>query len=98
MPSAWDLDDAHVEGAENDNYNLNHKHALATFVSERPRASVHSREWRKIMNGDPVEINPSLGHGLKIQTVDEYVHVSQNSRRRVLRHNNTTHSNTFLTK
>ena len=72
MPSAWDLDDAHVEGAENDNYNLNHKHALATFVSERPRASVHSREWRKIMNGDPVEINPSVGSGLKCMTIDEW--------------------------
>ena len=31
-----------------------------------PKASVHSVEWRKIMNGDPVEINPCLGNGLKI--------------------------------
>ena len=37
-----------------------------------PKASVHSVEWRKIMNGDPVEINPSLGNGLKIMTVDEW--------------------------
>jgi hypothetical protein len=24
------------------------------------------------MNGDPVEINPSVGHGMKIMTVDEW--------------------------
>ena len=24
------------------------------------------------MNGDPVEINPSIGHGLKIMTIDEW--------------------------
>ena len=36
-----------------------------------PTAFVHSREWAKIMRGDPVEINPSIGNGLKIMTVDE---------------------------
>jgi hypothetical protein len=43
-----------------------------TAVGDKPKARVHSREWQKIMNGDPVEINPSLGHGYKIMTVDEW--------------------------
>lgn len=45
---------------------------IVTFVGENPKALVHSREWQKIMNGDPVEINPSVGHGMKIMTVDEW--------------------------
>jgi hypothetical protein len=45
---------------------------IYTEVNADPKASVHSVEWRKIMNGDPVEINPSLGNGLKIMTVDEW--------------------------
>lgn len=32
-------------------------------VNADPKATVHSVEWRKIMNGDPVEINPSIGAG-----------------------------------
>merc|ERR1711934_1201880 len=46
--------------------------SVETDINAKPRAFVHSREWKKIMNGDPVEINPSVGHGLKIMTVDEW--------------------------
>jgi len=45
---------------------------IFTDVNPNPRALVHSREWAKIMNGDPCEINPSIGSGLKIMTVDEW--------------------------
>jgi len=31
-----------------------------------------TRVWRR-RAGDPVEINPSVGHGLKIMTVDEWI-------------------------
>lgn len=43
-----------------------------TEVNSSPKADVHQREWRKIMNGDPVEINPSVGSGLKCMTIDEW--------------------------
>ena len=45
---------------------------IYTEVNADPKAFVHSREWAKIMRGDPVEINPSIGNGLKIMTVDEW--------------------------
>lgn len=45
---------------------------IYTEVNADPKATVHSTEWRKIMRGDPVEINPSVGSGLKIMTVDEW--------------------------
>jgi hypothetical protein len=45
---------------------------IYTEVNADPKASVHATEWRKIMTGDPVEINPSVGSGLKIMTVDEW--------------------------
>lgn len=38
-------------------------------VNESPRALVHRAEWNKIMNGDPVEINPSMGSGYKVNTI-----------------------------
>merc|ERR1711879_404631 len=41
-------------------------------VNNDPRAIVHRAEWRKIMSGDPVEINPSMGSGFKIMTVEEW--------------------------
>jgi len=53
-------------------YCTNLRASVETEINENPRAFVHSREWKKIMNGDPVEINPSVGHGLKIMTVDEW--------------------------
>mmetsp|Transcript_39967 Transcript_39967/g.55557 ORF Transcript_39967/g.55557 Transcript_39967/m.55557 type:complete len:154 (+) Transcript_39967:170-631(+) len=45
---------------------------IVTFINEAPKALVHSREWKKIMIGDPVEINPSVGSGYKIMTIDEW--------------------------
>ena len=53
-------------------YNKNLRAEIETDVNEKPRARVHSVEWRKIMMGEPVEINPSIGHGYKIMTVDEW--------------------------
>merc|ERR1712017_52476 len=53
-------------------YCTNLRASVETDINENPRAFVNSREWKKIMNGDPVEINPSVGHGLKIMTVDEW--------------------------
>ena len=53
-------------------YNTNLRADMVTEVNEKPKARVHSVEWRKVMSGDPVEINPSVGHGYKIMTVDEW--------------------------
>ena len=59
-------------GEEPPKYNTNLRAPIETDVNANPRAAVHSKEWKKIMNGDPVEINPSVGHGMKIMTVDEW--------------------------
>ena len=48
-------------------YNTNLRADIKSSVGEDPKARVHSREWVKIMNGDPVEINPSVGFGYKVQ-------------------------------
>ncbi|KAK9812882.1 hypothetical protein WJX72_005182 [[Myrmecia] bisecta] len=53
-------------------YNTDLRAEITTVVGEKPRARVHSREWAKIMQGVPVEINPSIGHGYKIMSVDEW--------------------------
>lgn len=53
-------------------YNANLKAPVYTEVNDSPKARVHQVEWRKIMTGDPVEINPSIGHGYKVMTVDEW--------------------------
>lgn len=53
-------------------YNRNLRASVKTEVNETPKAKVHQVEWNKIMQGDPVEINPSIGHGYKIMTVDEW--------------------------
>ena len=50
-------------------YNLNLRGDVHVEVREAPYMR---KEWHKIMNGDPVEINPSFGHGYKIMTVDEW--------------------------
>lgn len=48
-------------------YNTNLRADIKSSVGDDPKARVHSREWMKIMNGDPVEINPSVGFGYKVQ-------------------------------
>ncbi|CAK0783986.1 hypothetical protein CVIRNUC_007189 [Coccomyxa viridis] len=53
-------------------YNTNLRAEIETDVNTAPRARVHSVEWRKIMTGEPVEINPSIGHGFKIMPVSEW--------------------------
>ena len=45
---------------------------VETQTSERPMVKVHAREWDKVMAGEPVEINPSVGHGYRIMSVDEW--------------------------
>ena len=45
---------------------------IYTEVNPSPKATVHQREWRKILNGDQVEINPSVGAGLKVMTINEW--------------------------
>ncbi len=61
------------EGEENAQHYLKDLRApMETHVSASPRAAVHQVEWRKIMAGDPVEINPSFGHGMKVMTVEEW--------------------------
>ena len=53
-------------------YNTNLRAPITTAINDKPKARVHSREWQKIMSGDPVEINPSVGYGYKIMSVDEW--------------------------
>lgn len=53
-------------------YNTNLAAPISTEVNNCPKARVHSREWRKIQEGDPVEINPSIGYGYKVMSVDEW--------------------------
>lgn len=48
-------------------YNTDLRAEIQTEVNDAPKARVHSVEWRKVMEGDPVEINPSLGHGFKVR-------------------------------
>lgn len=36
---------------------------IVTKVADKPTVRVHSVEWRKIMAGEPVEINPSVSRG-----------------------------------
>ncbi|KAI3434679.1 hypothetical protein D9Q98_002743 [Chlorella vulgaris] len=45
---------------------------IVTKVADKPTVRVHSVEWRKIMAGEPVEINPSVGHGYRVMSVDEW--------------------------
>jgi hypothetical protein len=47
-------------------YNTNLRADIKKVVGADPKARVHSREWLKILNGDPVEINPSVGFGYKV--------------------------------
>jgi hypothetical protein len=39
---------------------------IQTSVDDKPMVKVHAVEWAKVMRGDPVEINPSVGHGYKV--------------------------------
>ena len=53
-------------------YNTDLRADIKTAVNDKPKARVHSREWQKILDGDPVEINPSVGYGYKIMSVEEW--------------------------
>jgi hypothetical protein len=41
-------------------------------VGVNPRAPDHAVEWRRVLEGDPVEVNPSEGYGLKVMTIAEW--------------------------
>ncbi|KAF5831486.1 hypothetical protein DUNSADRAFT_13044 [Dunaliella salina] len=41
-------------------------------VGPAPHVRMHASEWQKVMAGDPVEINPSVGSGYRVMTVDEW--------------------------
>ncbi|CAG9461483.1 unnamed protein product [Pedinophyceae sp. YPF-701] len=45
---------------------------IQTEVNDSPKAEVHRTEWKKVMEGLPVEINPSVGDGYKIMSVEEW--------------------------
>lgn len=45
---------------------------VETATDSKPMVKVHAVEWAKIMAGEPVEINPSVGHGYKIMSVKEW--------------------------
>ncbi|GMH40985.1 hypothetical protein BSKO_08895 [Bryopsis sp. KO-2023] len=53
-------------------YNANLSAPIEEDVNTSPKARVHRVEWRKVMEGDPVEINPSIGQGYRVMTVDEW--------------------------
>lgn len=46
-------------------YNTDLKAEVTVKVGPAPHVKVHSVEWQKIMDGLPVEINPSTGSGFK---------------------------------
>ena len=52
-------------------YHANLRAPVLEEVNETPKARVHRVEWSKIMDGQPVEINPSVGSGYKVMTVGE---------------------------
>ena len=66
------------QNEDNDKVDTTHLYAdnlsgdIYTETNANPKAKVHSTEWMKILHGDPVEINPSLGSGMKIMTVSEW--------------------------
>jgi hypothetical protein len=45
---------------------------VVVATADAPQVRVHAREWAKIMAGEPVEINPSVGHGFRVMTVAEW--------------------------
>jgi hypothetical protein len=50
-----------------------------------PLAAVHRVEWKKIMAGEPVEINPSVGTGYRVMAVEEWAARCGLARRRLPR-------------
>ncbi|GAX73094.1 hypothetical protein CEUSTIGMA_g547.t1 [Chlamydomonas eustigma] len=53
-------------------YNKDLKAPVTMEVNPSPKARVHRVEWKKVMAGDPVEINPSVGSGYRVMTVEEW--------------------------
>lgn len=53
-------------------YHLDLRAPVQTRTSETPVVAVHRVEWSKIVQGGPVEINPSVGDGYRVMSVDEW--------------------------
>eukprot|EP00775_Hariotina_reticulata_P006625 gene6625-6853_t len=60
-------------------YNENLQAPIQTAVSDAPKVLVHRVEWQKVIHGDPVEINPSVGEGFKVMSVEEWADRWKNS-------------------
>eukprot|EP00879_Flechtneria_rotunda_P003561 GHRR01003795.1.p1 GENE.GHRR01003795.1~~GHRR01003795.1.p1 ORF type:complete len:147 (+),score=35.71 GHRR01003795.1:251-691(+) len=53
-------------------YNEDLRAPIDTSINDKPKMKVHQVEWAKVLAGDPVEINPSVGSGYKVMSVDEW--------------------------
>lgn len=53
-------------------YNTNLRAPVATSTHQTPQAPVHALEWQRLMEGYPVQINPSIGSGYKVMSVREW--------------------------
>ena len=53
------------EQEETVSYAENLRSEVKTEITTRPKSKAHRVEYEKILNGDPVEINPSVGSGYK---------------------------------
>jgi hypothetical protein len=58
---------------------------IFTQVNAHPRMPDHKVEWRRVLAGDPVEVNPSYGNGLKVMTIGEWTALWKVRRRRRVR-------------
>jgi hypothetical protein len=53
-------------------YNEALRGPVVEAVGDAPRAPVHGAEWRKVLAGEPVEINPSVGEGFRVMSAAEW--------------------------
>eukprot|EP01024_Parvocaulis_polyphysoides_P016280 TRINITY_DN17226_c0_g1_i1.p1 TRINITY_DN17226_c0_g1~~TRINITY_DN17226_c0_g1_i1.p1 ORF type:complete len:147 (-),score=20.80 TRINITY_DN17226_c0_g1_i1:113-520(-) len=48
------------------------KAPVLSKIGDVPHVQMHKVEWNKIMNGEPVEINPSTGSGYRVMSAEEW--------------------------
>ncbi len=53
-------------------YNADLRAPVSTATGAAPKARVHAVEWARLMDGLPLEINPSTGQGFRCMSVDEW--------------------------
>lgn len=56
---------ASANASDTVSYAENLRAPIHTEVSSSPQSKAHKLEWDKILKGEPVEINPSVGQGFK---------------------------------